>query len=132
MTTMTNHAWLAAVMIGLIVAASSAGDVLTARAMKSIGDLDEIRAQSGLPGAIKAVLTCPFFLPGVSCLALAFFSLLFALNQNLDLSLIGPAAASLTLVANNIAASLFLKERVGKRRWVSAIMIAFGVYFLTH
>ena len=46
-------------MIAAIVLCSTAGEVLTAAAMKSIGDLDEIRAHSGLKGAIRAVLTCP-------------------------------------------------------------------------
>ena len=66
-------------MIAAIVLSSTAGEVLTAAAMKSIGDLDEIRAHSGLKGAIRAVVTCPLFFAGVSFLALAFFSLLFAL-----------------------------------------------------
>jgi hypothetical protein len=57
--------------------------------MKSIGDLDDIRAHSGLKGAIRAVLTCPLFFFGVRFLAMAFFSLLFALNH-LNLSLVAP------------------------------------------
>ncbi len=40
--------WKAAAMMATIVITSSAGEVLTAAAMKSIGDLDEIRAKSGL------------------------------------------------------------------------------------
>jgi hypothetical protein len=57
--------WAATLMIAAIVLTSTAGEVLTAAAMKSIGDLDEIRARSGLKGAIRAVLTCPFFFAGV-------------------------------------------------------------------
>jgi hypothetical protein len=60
-------------MIAAIVLTSTAGEVLTAGAMKSVGDLDEIRAHSGLKGAIRAVLTCPLFFAGVSFLALSFF-----------------------------------------------------------
>src|SRR5208282_518755 len=100
---------IATAMIAAVVLASTAGEVLTAAAMKSIGDLDEIRAHSGMKGAIRAVVTCPLFFAGVSFLALAFFSLLFALNH-LNLSLVAPAAASLTLVTNAIAAKVFLKE----------------------
>ena len=65
--------WAASAMIAAIILASTAGEVLTAAAMKSIGDLDEIRAHSGMKGAIRAVLTCPLFFAGVSFLALAFF-----------------------------------------------------------
>jgi drug/metabolite transporter (DMT)-like permease len=118
-------------MIAAIVLTSTAGEVLTAAAMKSIGDLDKIRAHSGLPGAIRAVLTCPLFFAGVFFLALAFFSLLFALNH-LTLSLVGPAAASLTVITNSVAAKLFLKENVDRRRWTAAALICVGVYLLAH
>jgi drug/metabolite transporter (DMT)-like permease len=123
--------WTAADLIAAIVLTSTAGEVLTAAAMKSIGDLDEIRAHSGLKGAIRAVLTCPLFFAGVSFLALAFFALLLALNH-LNLSLVAPASASLTLVTNAIAAKIFLKENVDRRRWTAAILVCVGVYFLAH
>jgi len=123
--------WASAGMIATIVVTSSTGEVLTAAAMKSIGDLDEIRAQSGMKGAIRAVVTCPLFFTGIFFMAVAFFSLLFALNR-MNLSLVGPAAASLTLVTNTIAAKLFLKENVDRRRWTAAVLVCIGVYFLAH
>lgn len=124
-------AWSAAGMIAAVVLTSTTGEVLTAAAMKSIGDLDEIRARSGMAGAIGAVVGCPLFLAGVSFLALAFFALLFALNH-LDLSLVAPASASLTLVTNAVAAKLFLKENVDRRRWTAAALVCLGVYLLAH
>jgi drug/metabolite transporter (DMT)-like permease len=123
--------WIGAAMIGAIVLASTTGEVLTAAAMKSIGDLDEIRAKSGMTGAIRAVVTCPLFFAGVFFLALAFFSLLFALNH-LSLGLAAPASASLTVVTNAIAGKFFLHENVDKRRWTAAALICVGVYFLVH
>jgi drug/metabolite transporter (DMT)-like permease len=123
--------WTAVAMIATVVLSSTVGEVLTAAAMKSIGDLDEIRAHSGLKGAIRAVVTCPLFFAGVGFLALAFFALLFALNH-LDLSLVAPAAASLTLVTNAIAAKLFLHENVDRRRWTAAVCVCIGVYLLAH
>jgi len=130
---MTSHVnvWMATAMIAAVALTSTAGEVLTAAAMKSIGDLDEIRAHSGMKGAIKAVVTCPLFFAGVFFLALAFFALLFALNH-LNLSLVGPAAASLTVVTNSIAAKLFLRENVDRRRWTAAALICVGIYFLAH
>jgi drug/metabolite transporter (DMT)-like permease len=121
----------AATMIACVVLSSTAGEVLTAAAMKSLGDLDDIRARAGLKGAIRAVLTCPLFFAGVSFLALAFFALLFALNH-LNLSLVAPASASLTLVTNAIAGKIFLKENVDRRRWTAAVLVCIGVYFLAH
>ena len=123
--------WAAAGMIAAIVLTSTTGEVLTAAAMKSIGDLDDIRAKSGMKGAIRAVVTCPLFFAGVFFLALAFFALLFALNH-LDLSFVAPASASLTLVTNAIAGKFFLHENVDGRRWASAVLVCVGVYFLAH
>jgi drug/metabolite transporter (DMT)-like permease len=125
------HPWAAAAMIAAVVLFSTAGEVLTAAAMKSVGDLDEIRARAGFLGAVRAVLTCPLFFAGLSFLALAFFSLLFALNH-LNLSLVAPASASLTLVTNAVAGKIFLKENVDRRRWTAAVLVCIGVYFLAH
>lgn len=123
--------WTAAAMIATVVLCSTAGEVLTASAMKSIGDLDDIRAHAGMKGAILAVVTCPRFYAGVGFLALAFFALLLALNH-LNLSLVAPAAASLTLVTNAVAARFFLNENVDRRRWTAALLVCVGVYFLAH
>ena len=128
---MISAVWIAAAMIAAVVLTSTTGEVITAAAMKSIGDLDVIRERAGLGGAIRAVLTCPLFFVGVFFLAIAFFSLLFALNH-LNLSLAGPATASLTLVTNAIAAKLFLKENVDRRRWTAAVLVCVGVYLLAH
>ena len=127
----TPGLWQATAMITAVVLSSTAGEVLTAAAMKSIGDLDEIRARNGLKGAISAVVTCPLFFAGVFFLAVAFFALLFALNH-MNLSLVAPASASLTLVTNAIAGKIFLKENVDRRRWAAAVLVCFGVYLLAH
>src|SRR6201988_5120851 len=123
--------WTAAAMIAAVALCSMTGEVITPAPMKSIGDLDVIRAHSGLKGAIRAVVTCPLFFAGVGFLALAFFALLFALNH-LNLSLVAPASASLTLVTNAIAGKFFLKENVDRRRWAAALLVCVGVYLLAH
>ena len=128
---MQSSFWRAAAIIATIVITSSAGEVLMAAAMKSMGDLDDIRAESGLGGAIKAVVTSPLFAGGIFFMAVAFFSLLYGLNH-MNLSLVGPAAASLTLVTNTVAAQLFLHEKVDRRRWTAAVLVCAGVYFLAH
>ena len=116
-------------MIGAIVVTATAGDILTASAMRQIGDLDRVRARSGLFGASRAVVTNGRFGLGVVCLALSFFSLLFAFSHR-DLSLIGPAATSLTFVSNAVAAKIFLHENVDRRRWTAAIFVCVGVALL--
>ncbi len=124
-------AWTAAAMIAAVVLASSTGEISIAAAMKSIGDLDAIRARVGVMGASRAVLRSPFFFAGVFFLAVAFFALLLALNH-LELSLVAPASASLTLVTNAIGGKAFLKEDVDWRRWAAAMLVGLGVYLLAH
>ncbi len=106
------------------------GDVLTAGAMRRIGDLDDIRAHSGIAGAIKAVVSSKMFLLGVLSMALSFFSLLFTLSK-VDVSLAAPASASLTFIGNAAAAKFFLHENVDRRRWLAALFVCAGVILLS-
>jgi drug/metabolite transporter (DMT)-like permease len=112
-----------------VAATAIAGDVLTAGAMRRIGDLDIIREKSGLLGAIKAVTGSGMFLLGVLAMALSFFSLLFTLS-NVDVSLAAPASASLTFIGNAAAAKIFLHENVDRRRWLAALFVCVGVALL--
>jgi drug/metabolite transporter (DMT)-like permease len=126
---MFQHAPADAAMIAAIVVFATVGDVMIAAAMRAIGDLDDIKAHSGLSGAIFAVLGSPRFVMGVFFMALSFFSLLFALSHA-DLSLVAPASASLTFVTNAIAAKFFLHENVDRRRWIAAVLVCAGVTLL--
>jgi drug/metabolite transporter (DMT)-like permease len=112
-----------------VAATAVAGDVLTAGAMRKIGDLDVIRAKSGLGGAIRAVVSSPMFLLGVLSMAACFFSLLFTVS-NVAVSLAAPASASLTFLGNAFAAKIFLKENVDRRRWLAALFVCAGVFLL--
>ena len=120
------HVWGA---IAAIVIVSTTGDVLLSRAMKQIGDLGELRRSRGMSTVIIRVLRSPSFLLGILSMALGFFSLLTGLSWG-DLSLVGPASASLTFVANAIAAKFLLHEHVDHRRWTAALLVAGGVALL--
>ena len=102
---------------------------MLAGAIRQIGDFDVIRSHSGLKGAILAVLHNGRFFSGVLCMALSFFSLLFALSWA-DVSLVAPASAALTFVTNAFAAKWILKENVDGRRWIAAVCVCAGVFFL--
>ncbi len=117
--------------VAAIVITATTGDVLQARAMKEIGDLGAIRKSQGILEIARRVLTSPWFLSGLFFMALAFFSLLVTLSWE-DVSIVGPASASLTFIANALAARLFLKERVDHRRWLAALFVAGGVVLLAH
>jgi drug/metabolite transporter (DMT)-like permease len=120
------YAWLG---VFLIVVTSTAGDCLLARAMKQVGDLSAQRKQQGIAHTTLRVLRTPSLMLGIAFMALSFFSLLFALSWG-DVSMVGPASASLTFVANAFAAKLFLHERVDRRRWTAAVFVAAGVFLL--
>ena len=113
-----------------VAALAITGEVLIAAARRRLGDLDIIRERSGLPGAIRAVLSSPLFLAGALCMALNFFALLFTLSI-VDLSLAAPATASLTYIGNAIAAKLFLHENVDRRRWLAVLFVCVGVVLLS-
>ena len=120
------NAWLA---IAAVVLTSSSGDVLLSRAMKQIGDLSDLRRRRGLIFVAMLVLRNRYFLFGVGCMALAFYSLLYGLSWN-NVSLIGPAAASLTFVVNAVGAKIFLHEHVDHRRWAAALLVGAGVVLM--
>ncbi|HZU32853.1 MAG TPA: EamA family transporter [Candidatus Angelobacter sp.] len=118
--------WIA---IGMLVLASSMGDVMLSAAMKRIGDLDEIRSRQGLLAVVSHVLREKLFLLGLSCLIFSFFCLLTALSWG-DASLVAPASASLTYICSAILAKFILHENVDRRRWLSAALVCVGVLLL--
>ncbi len=120
------NAWAA---IGLIVLASTTGDVLLSYSMKQVGDVGELWKRRGILVVVGRVLTTPTFALGLMAMAVAFYSLLFGLSWG-NLSLVVPASAALTFVANAVAARIFLHERVGRRRWVAALLVAGGVILM--
>jgi uncharacterized membrane protein len=124
-----GHLLVTWVCILCVAALAVAGEVLTAAAMSQIGDFDEIRAHSGMKGAIFAVLGNPKFVLGSLAMALNFFMMLYALSVA-DVSLVAPATASLTYIGNAIAAKIFLRENVNRRRWIAAGFVIVGVILL--
>ena len=120
------YVWTAILLITL---ASTAGDIFLARAMRQVGDVHHLWRRIGLQRVIGRVLSNPNFFLGVTSMAVAFFSLLFALSWE-DVSLVSPAASSLTFLSTVFAAKIFLHEKVDRRRWVAAVLVAAGVALL--
>jgi drug/metabolite transporter (DMT)-like permease len=121
-----TYAWAA---IALIILASTTGDVLLSYSMKRVGDVSELLKKRGVFAVVGRVLTTPTFGLGLMAMGVAFYSLLFGLSWG-NLSLVVPASASLTFVANAAAARIFLRERVGRRRWIAALLVAGGVVLM--
>jgi drug/metabolite transporter (DMT)-like permease len=117
------------ISITVIVLASTAADVLMAKAARRSGDLEEVRRRTGLFAAIKGVAANKHMVGAIAFMTVAFFTLLFALSWA-DVSLVVPAAASLTFVSNAVAAKIFLHEKVDRRRWAAAVFVCVGVALL--
>jgi hypothetical protein len=117
--------------IAAVVITSTLGDVLQSRAMKEIGDLGLLRKEHGLPAVIRRVVTNGRFMLGLAFMAVGFFCLLITLSWG-DVSIVGPASASLTFLANALVAHIYLKENVDRRRWLAALCVAGGVALLAH
>jgi uncharacterized membrane protein len=113
----------------VVVFASVVGDILLARAMKQVGDVHALWRRAGLWTVVARILGNSSFFLGVSAMAVAFFSLLFSLSWG-DVSLVAPAAASLTFIGNAFAAKIFLHEKVDQRRWIAVLLVAAGVALL--
>jgi len=113
----------------VVVSFSVVGDILIAHAMKQVGDVHALLRRSGVWTVVGRVLSNANFFLGLSAMAVAFFSLLFALSWG-DVSLVAPASASLTFIGNAFAARIFLHEKVDRRRWIAALLVSAGVALL--
>jgi drug/metabolite transporter (DMT)-like permease len=123
----TFYTWLC---IFTTVVTAAAGDVLVALAMRRIGDLTELRRRYRFSSVVIRILSSWILFAGVFSMTIAFFSNLIGLSWA-DLSLVGPASASLTFVANAVAAKFFLGEDVDRRRWFATLFVCCGVLLLT-
>jgi drug/metabolite transporter (DMT)-like permease len=120
------YIWLC---IAITVCTAASGDVLIAIAMRQIGDLGDLRRRRGLLLVLAKVFSSGAFFAGILFMAIAFFSNLLGLSWA-DLSLMGPATAALTFVANALAAKFVLHENVDRRRWLATLCVGCGVVLL--
>jgi multidrug transporter EmrE-like cation transporter len=112
--------------IAAIVVASIMGDVLISRAMKRVGNVGSLWRSRGFVATAARMAGSPTLWLGIACMILAFFSLITALSWA-DVSLVGPASASLTFLGNAVAGKFLLHENVDKRRWMAAVLVSAGV-----
>lgn len=112
------------VYIGIIVAATTVGEVLQAAAMRRHGEIRDFR-----PGAIRRVLATlarnRFVIGSVLAMAVSFFAYMALLTVS-NLSFAVPATA-VTYVLETIMAKYVLKERVTALRWAGASLVICGV-----
>jgi drug/metabolite transporter (DMT)-like permease len=112
------------VFVGIVVAATVAGEVLQAAGMRRHGEVRDFR-----PGAIGRAMAAlarnRFVIMAVAAMAVSFFANLGLLSVA-DLSFAVPATA-ITCVLETVLAKYVLKERVNGLRWVGASLVVCGV-----
>src|ERR1017187_1699857 len=113
--------WL---FVGIIVAATAAGEVLQAVGMRRHGEVRDFRP-SAIGRAMAALARNRFVIAAVAAMAVAFFANLGLLSVA-DLSFAVPATA-ITCVLETVLAKYVLKERVNWLRWVGASLVICGV-----
>ncbi|MGE5568314.1 MAG: EamA family transporter [Rhodospirillales bacterium] len=116
--------WL---LLGLILAANAAADLLNAAGMRRHGEVREFNPRA-VGRLVAAILRNRFVLGGIAAMAVSFFSLL-ALLSITDLSFAIPATAATYLVETALA-RLILGERIERTRWIGAAFVAAGVALL--
>lgn len=115
---------LTAVMVLMVVFSNAAGDLLLTRGMKQIGDVTAAGWRK-IPATIRRIAGNPYFLLGVVCLAVSFFSFLTVLSWA-NLSFVVPATA-IVYVVTTLGARFFLKEQIDSTRWAGTLLVCFGV-----
>src|SRR4051812_48543133 len=115
--------WL---LLSLIVIATVLGDLLQSHEMKRSGE-QRIDAR-GLARLLRLIFSRRYLVLAILCMAVSFFAFM-ALVQNAPLSFAVPASA-VTLVFETLLAKFVLKEGIGKRRTLGALLVLGGVVLL--
>jgi drug/metabolite transporter (DMT)-like permease len=112
------------VWIAVIVAATTAGEVLQAHAMRRHGEIHDFRP--GAIGRAMAMLARNWaVIASVGAMAVSFFAYLGLLTIS-ELSFAVPATA-VTYVLETLLAKYILKEQVTRLRWAGAALVICGV-----
>lgn len=106
---------------------SSLGEILSARAMKQVGELS-FRPRLLLK-SLQRIFTNRSLLAGVACLAISFFSFLSLLSYA-DLSYVIPLTA-LSYLTNTLGSKFLLHEKISTARWWGTVVVVIGVAIIS-
>jgi len=112
------------ILIGTIVAATSAGEILQAAGMRRHGEIRDFRP-GALRSAVRVLVRNRFVIGSVIAMAVSFFAYMGLLTIS-DLSFAVPATA-ITYVLETVLAKYVLKEHVNGLRWAGASLVVCGV-----
>jgi len=111
------------VLVGLMVAATVASDLLQSYEMKRAGE-HSVDAR-GLMRLLQTIAQRRYLILAIACMAVSFFSFM-ALVQVEPLSFAVPASAA-SFIFETLLAKLVLREHVGVRRAAGALIVLCGV-----
>jgi drug/metabolite transporter (DMT)-like permease len=109
-------------LLGTVIGATVISDLLQSFEMKQAG---EVQAASTF---LASVFHKRLLILSIGFMAVSFFAFS-ELVKIADLSFVVPASAA-SVVLETILASIILKERVDRRRWIGVACVALGVYLL--
>ena len=116
------------ILLTLLVLTQVFGDLGLSKGMKGFGEVQDYSI-SGLRQLAIYLLTNHWIWLGVICLIVSLLFYLTAISR-LDLSYVLPVHSS-SYVVNSVLAYLILKENIPLERWLSTILITFGVIFVS-
>jgi drug/metabolite transporter (DMT)-like permease len=111
-------------LLFLIVAAGTGGELCVSRAMKVVGEVHDFRPAALFRFIFRAMCVGWMWI-GIAMMALAFFSLLAMLSIE-NVSFVVPVTA-LSYTAGAFGAMLFLHERISRQRWLGVFVVCVGV-----
>jgi drug/metabolite transporter (DMT)-like permease len=116
--------WL---LVALIVACNTTGDILSTHGMKLHGEVRDF-GPGGIRRLLAAIVRNRYVVGGIVACAISFFALLMLLSIA-NLSFAVPATAVSYLLEIGLA-KVILKEQITWRRWAGASLVAGGVALL--
>jgi len=114
----------AALMLGVLIFAGSAGEIAVTHGMKRVGEPARLRPWALLQFLGRA-LRNGWFWTGVPLMALSFYALLVLLSWE-PISFVIPASAS-SYAVGTLGAKYFLGEEVNGKRWLGVLLVCAGV-----
>ena len=112
------------VLIFVITAAGTGGELCVARAMKRVGEVVDFRP-AALLQALSSVLGVRWFWVGIALMAVSFLALLAVLSMA-NVSFVVPVTA-FSYVVGTLGGTFFLDERVDRQRWIGVLLVCTGV-----
>jgi drug/metabolite transporter (DMT)-like permease len=116
------------ILIAVIVAATTAGEVLQALGMRHHGEIHDFRPNA-IGRAVAMLARNRYVIGSMAAMAVSFFAYLGLLTVS-ELSFAVPATA-VTYVLETVLAKYVLKEQVNWLRWAGAALVICGVVLVS-